>query len=115
MVIVQAGLPIHEKADAAGAAQKQLSGFLQGCPQGVVLLENVHRLHPQLLPVFINALSEQGSFEASTCRRCQVSLIVASLLLPTYNKDSRREEGIVCCFLRFNSCSASSACRCPGM
>lgn len=59
----QAGLPAHEEADAPGSVQKQMADFLKTCPQGVVVLEDVHKLHPQLLPVFINALSEQGSFE----------------------------------------------------
>ena len=43
--------------------QKELAGFLKGCPGGVVVLDNAQKLHPSLLPVFINALSEQGSFE----------------------------------------------------
>ncbi len=66
IIIIQAGLPGQEAADAPGAAQKLLAGFLQRCPQGVVVLEDVQKLHPQLLPVFINALSEQGSFEVRT-------------------------------------------------
>ena len=43
--------------------QKELAGFLKRCPGGVVALDNAQKLHPALLPVFINALSEQGSFE----------------------------------------------------
>lgn len=62
-ISMQAGQPAHEDADAPGDVQKQLAGFLQSCPKGVVVLEDVQKLHPQLLPVFINALSEQGSFE----------------------------------------------------
>ena len=43
--------------------QKELAAFLKRCPGGVVALDNAQKLHPALLPVFINALSEQGSFE----------------------------------------------------
>ncbi|EIE25162.1 hypothetical protein COCSUDRAFT_40488 [Coccomyxa subellipsoidea C-169] len=53
----------HGHADAPGGVQKLLAGFLQRCPQGVVILEDVQKLHPRLLPVFINALSEHGHFE----------------------------------------------------
>ena len=59
----QAGQAAHVAPDAAGAVQKELAGFLQRCPGGVVALDNAQKLHPALLPVFINALSEQGSFE----------------------------------------------------
>ena len=71
----QAGQAAHASPDAAGAVQKELAGFLKGCPGGVVALDNAQKLHPALLPVFINALSEQGSFEvhplscARLCRR----------------------------------------------
>ena len=59
----QAGQAAHASPDAAGAVQKELAGFLKGCPGGVVVLDNAQKLHPSLLPVFINALSELGSFE----------------------------------------------------
>ncbi|CAL8461868.1 g1399 [Coccomyxa elongata] len=59
----KAGQASHGHADAPGAVQKELAGFLQRCPQGVVILQDVHQLHPRLLPVFINALSEHGHFE----------------------------------------------------
>ena len=62
-VWAQAGQMSHGHADAPGAVQKELAGFLQRCPQGVVILQDVHKLHPRLLPVFINALSEHGHFE----------------------------------------------------
>lgn len=60
---LQAGQAAHEAPDAAGAVQKELAAFLQRCSDGVVVLDNAQKLHPALLPVFINALSEQGSFE----------------------------------------------------
>ena len=59
----QAGQAAHASPDAAGAVQKELARFLKGCPGGVVVLDNAQKLHPSLLPVFINALSELGSFE----------------------------------------------------
>ena len=49
----------HGAPDAPGAVQKLLAGFLRRCPRGVVILEGVDQLHPRLLPVWINALSEQ--------------------------------------------------------
>ena len=60
---MQAGQAAHNSPDAAGAVQKELSGFLKDCPGGVVVVDNAQKLPPALLPVFINALSEQGSFE----------------------------------------------------
>ncbi|CAK0783770.1 hypothetical protein CVIRNUC_006970 [Coccomyxa viridis] len=59
----KAGQSAHNSPDAAGAVQKELSGFLKDCPGGVVVVDNAQKLSPALLPVFINALSEQGSFE----------------------------------------------------
>ena len=56
---LQAGMPAHGDADAPGAVQELLAGFLMRCPAGVVILEGADRLHPRLLPVWINALSEQ--------------------------------------------------------
>lgn len=64
-VRTQAGQLSHGRADAPGAVQKQLGSFLKRCPQGVVIVENVHKLHPRLLPIFINALSEHGHFEVT--------------------------------------------------
>jgi hypothetical protein len=61
--LAQAGQASHGHADAPGAVQKLLAGFLKRCPQGVIVLEDVQKLHPRLLPVFINALSEHGHFE----------------------------------------------------
>ncbi|KAK9909097.1 hypothetical protein WJX75_007082 [Coccomyxa subellipsoidea] len=60
---LKAGQASHGHADAPGAVQKLLAGFLKRCPQGVIVLEDVQKLHPRLLPVFINALSEHGHFE----------------------------------------------------
>lgn len=66
---LQAGQAAHASPDAAGAVQKELAGFLKRCPGGVVALDNAQKLHPALLPVFINALSEQGSFEVPPLSR----------------------------------------------
>ena len=57
---LQAGMPAHGDADAPGAVQKLLADFLARCPAGVVILERAERLHPRLVPVWINALSEQA-------------------------------------------------------
>ncbi len=75
MCWLQAGQAAHASPDAAGAVQKELAAFLKRCPGGVVALDNAQKLHPALLPVFINALSEQGSFEvpftAWACSICR--------------------------------------------
>jgi hypothetical protein len=43
--------------------QEQLAGFLSTSPSGLVLLRRVDQMAPELLPVLINALSEQGAFQ----------------------------------------------------
>ncbi|PRW61089.1 hypothetical protein C2E21_0576 isoform B [Chlorella sorokiniana] len=52
----------HLGADK-GALQEQLAGFLSTSPSGLVLLRRVDQMAPELLPVLINALSEQGAFQ----------------------------------------------------
>ncbi|KAK9819652.1 hypothetical protein WJX72_000773 [[Myrmecia] bisecta] len=49
--------------DAAGGLQSTLARFLTRCPYGVVVLDGIQHVHPVVLPVLINALSEQGHFE----------------------------------------------------
>ena len=74
-LIMQAGQSAHNSPDAAGAVQKELSGFLRDCPGGVVVVDNAQKLSPALLPVFINALSEQGSFEVY-CHALRLLLVI---------------------------------------
>ncbi|GAB4812983.1 hypothetical protein N2152v2_000029 [Parachlorella kessleri] len=49
--------------EGRGALQKALAGFLQAHPNGTVLISSLEQLAPELAPVLINALSEQGAFE----------------------------------------------------
>ena len=65
-----AGQPADGGLHTPGAVQKLLGTFLAQCPQGVVILEGAHALHPRVLPVWINALSEQ------VCPRRMVSGLV---------------------------------------
>lgn len=46
-----------------GALQAQLADFLRAEPTGVVVLRRLDQMSPDLLPVLINALSEQGAFQ----------------------------------------------------
>ncbi|PSC70620.1 N-acetylneuraminate epimerase [Micractinium conductrix] len=46
-----------------GALQAQLAAFLRDAPDGVVLLRRIDQMSPGLLPVLINAMSEQGAFQ----------------------------------------------------
>ncbi|KAI7844878.1 hypothetical protein COHA_001531 [Chlorella ohadii] len=52
----------HLGADK-GALQEQLASFLSASPSGLVVLRRVDQMSPELLPVLINALSEQGAFQ----------------------------------------------------
>lgn len=44
---------------ARGELQSELATFFKSCPGGAVVVSEVERLHPGLLPVFNNVLSEQ--------------------------------------------------------
>lgn len=46
-----------------GALQAQLADFLAAAPTGLVVLRRIDQMSPDLLPVLINALSEQGAFQ----------------------------------------------------
>lgn len=56
-------LQAGELGEDRGALQKALARFLAREPRGTVLLTDMHQLSPHLVPVLINALSEQGAFE----------------------------------------------------
>ncbi|KAK9834021.1 hypothetical protein WJX81_003652 [Elliptochloris bilobata] len=51
-------------AENRGLLQSRLAAFLKACPASVIVLESVQALHPELLPVLVNALGEGGAFEA---------------------------------------------------
>ena len=42
-----------------GLLQARLTNVLKVCPGAIVLVEALHLVHPSVLPVLINALSEQ--------------------------------------------------------
>ena len=61
-----------------GALQKKLSNFIKSRPLGIVLIKDVDAMESDVLPVLINAMSEQGGFEENGSH---VSTINATFLL----------------------------------
>ena len=45
--------------DEKGLLQARLTNVLKACPGAIVLVEALHLVHPSVLPVLNNALSEQ--------------------------------------------------------
>ena len=44
---------------ARGHLQSQLAHLLSGCPDAIIIVEGLQQMHPGLLPIWINGLSEQ--------------------------------------------------------
>ena len=54
-------------AQARGHLQSQLARTLLGCPNAIIIVEGLQQMHPGLLPIWINGLSEQvWGFESLT-------------------------------------------------
>ena len=73
-----------ERQELAGQAQKALVLLLQRCQHAVILIEGIESMPPQLLPVFIHALSEHGHFEDSGNQvSAYKALVIATVVMPT--------------------------------
>lgn len=49
--------------DGPGRLQAELAPFLKRCPYGIVMLEGLQDVHPDLVKVFNHALTEEGHFQ----------------------------------------------------
>ena len=84
-----------ERQELAGQAQKALVMLLQRCGHAVILIEGIESMPPQLLPVLINGLSEDGHYEDKGQQvPAYKALVVATVVMPTKDLQQVRIDAL---------------------